>query len=1485
MAISVGSVEVDVLPNTQGIQRRLQQALVPPASAVGDEVGRIIGRQMAAQIAAAIRNGVTTGGRTALPAAARQGDETGGAFSRSLKARLEAAFRSLPKADVRLSTTGFDADMARLRARLETLSGKRIGIDVDAATALAEITDVEARLRRLGAEHPNVQVRADTAAALAQLAALRAEVDAVDGKRFDATLDLDTSGAMSAIFQLTVALAGVAAIPAIPVLGAGLGLLASSSIAAGAGVGALAAVAIPAFSGIKAALTAQTAAQQASSSATAAGGQSNSQAAQKALQMAGAQQALATAERNGAQQIAAAQQQVKTAKQGVADAIVQAGQRTKQAEQQVEQAETSLAQAQKAAKQAQLDLVAARQEATRQLQDMNNQLVDSRLSERDAALQVQEAQQNLNAVNAAGSKATALQRQQAQLQYDEAVQHLKEQQTATKRQVADTAAANKAGVKGSQTYTSAQDKLTQAQQNVTAQTRALKDAQANQAQVQVQNARSIADAQAKVATAEKNVATAQQNAADSIASAQRQIQSAQLSTTATASKAETAQDKYRAALAKLSPATRQTLNAFVGLRTAFKAWSVSLQPQVMPLFTRALIGIKNALPGLTPLVLAAAKGISILQDRISAGFKSAAWKSLKADIAGAVLPSIVGLGTAFLNVFKGLGGIIDAFLPHVATFAGGMQRVTGEFAKWGAGLKGSPAFERFLAYASQQAPVLAHALGQVFTAFFQVSKALAPLSGPALAVFTALANGVGWLAVHMPGLVQLFYGLYVATRLATLAQVGFNVAMAVYRAGVILAVLLTQGWTAAIVAANLAFDANPIVIVVGIIIAALALLVLSVVYAWNHFSWFRNGVLAVWHGIQTAALFAWNTVLKPVFDAIVVAVQAVGRWALWLWTNILGPVFKFIGEAARILLTAVVVIALLPIIAVIKVLGAIGKWLWGVFGPIFGWIGDKAVWLYQKKIKPAFDLIVAAAKIMWQSYLKPTFAAIWGGMQTVGGWATWLYQKKIKPAWDAIVSVIKTAYAVSIKPVFEAFHTVLKGLGGWFGTAVGAIKTQWDKLKGIARAPVQFVVDTVYNNGIRGVWNKVASAFGAPKLPKYTFASGGIMPGYTPGKDVHQFISPTGGTLGLSGGEAIMRPEFTRGVGSGFVNYFNRIAKSQGAQGVKAALAPVFGGNPKTSTDTSLKYAGGGIYPKQSFANGGIFGWIGKGISAVSGAGTDVWNAIKKGASWLGDTLESSARAGVKNVVNPLLKNFPGMDTGFGAMIRNIPNKIIDAMFGYSKKADTKGAGGLGGPRIQAALTWAKTQNGKPYQWGGNGNPSWDCSGFMSAIESVIRGQKPHRRWATGSFSGRTAPPGWVYHGDSAFKIGVTNAGVGHTAGTLGKTNVESSGGAGVHMGPSARGYNNSLFPSWYGFQPGKYDSGGYLQPGLNLAYNGTGKPEPVFTAAQANALSSLAHQAATQQLGDLHVKVFVGNEQITDIARTEVHNAQGELISVLNAS
>ncbi|MBQ1164841.1 hypothetical protein KBZ21_43450, partial [Streptomyces sp. A73] len=78
------------------------------------------------------------------------------------------------------------------------------------------------------------------------------------------------------------------------------------------------------------------------------------------------------------------------------------------------------------------------------------------------------------------------------------------------------------------------------------------------------------------------------------------------------------------------------------------------------------------------------------------------------------------------------------------------------------------------------------------------------------------------------------------------------------------------------------------------------------------------------------------------------------------------------------------------------------------------------------------------------------------------------------------------------------------------------------------------------------------------------------------------------------------------------------------------------------------------------------------------------------------------------------------------------------------------------------------------------GNPSFDCSGFLSSIQKVIQGKKPKGRlWSTFSFQGKRAPAGWTYHAKSPYQIGITNKGKGHTAGTLAGTNVESRGGDG----------------------------------------------------------------------------------------------------------
>ncbi|MDX3145865.1 hypothetical protein PV384_44145, partial [Streptomyces scabiei] len=261
----VGGAAVDVVPIVPQFHSKLKAAILPIADQVGAEAGRKMGDKMgdamrasltgdaqrigndlgdaigdalARRIVTAIPSAINNGGRAARASSTRQGDDNAGAFGRAFRTRLQAAFRSLPRPDVRISDTGFNADLARLRARMETLSGKRIGVDIDAATAIAEMQAVDAELARLGSRSPNIQIRADIATARAEIATMQRQVNDLDRDDVNIRVRANTGSAMAALTQLGVALGVVAALPVIPVAAAGIGAITSAAVTAGAGIGA-----------------------------------------------------------------------------------------------------------------------------------------------------------------------------------------------------------------------------------------------------------------------------------------------------------------------------------------------------------------------------------------------------------------------------------------------------------------------------------------------------------------------------------------------------------------------------------------------------------------------------------------------------------------------------------------------------------------------------------------------------------------------------------------------------------------------------------------------------------------------------------------------------------------------------------------------------------------------------------------------------------------------------------------------------------------------------------------------------------------------------------------------------------------------------------------------------------------------------------------------------------------------------------------------
>lgn len=123
-------------------------------------------------------------------------------------------------------------------------------------------------------------------------------------------------------------------------------------------------------------------------------------------------------------------------------------------------------------------------------------------------------------------------------------------------------------------------------------------------------------------------------------------------------------------------------------------------------------------------------------------------------------------------------------------------------------------------------------------------------------------------------------------------------------------------------------------------------------------------------------------------------------------------------------------------------------------------------------------------------------------------------------------------------------ETLMKMLG--YDTVESKMKALWIQQQGLKSAGK--------------ITAKQAAAQWNTQLKANRFATGGIMPGYTPGRDVHQFVSPTGGRLALSGGEPIMRPEFGRAVGANWVHAMNRAARTGGVNAVREQMQQFAGG-------------------------------------------------------------------------------------------------------------------------------------------------------------------------------------------------------------------------------------------------------------------------------------------------------------------------------------
>lgn len=271
----------------------------------------------------------------------------------------------------------------------------------------------------------------------------------------------------------------------------------------------------------------------------------------------------------------------------------------------------------------------------------------------------------------------------------------------------------------------------------------------------------------------------------------------------------------------------------------------------------------------------------------------------------------------------------------------------------------------------------------------------------------------------------------------------------------------------------------------------------------------------------------------------------------------------------------------------------------------------------------------------------------------------------VKGWGSAVVSTMRGHMNSLYSHITGILNKVKAGFRGARDYVVAAWRPMGRQLAG----GVNWIGQNVYNRGIKWAWDKVAHLVGKGGLPAYTpFASGGtwgrVLPGYTPRKDVHRFVSPSGGVLDMSGGEAVMVPEWTRAVGARAVAVWNRLARSGGPAAVLAAMARDFTGLAGVPTVPAGRgYADGGILdgvPHQRFDIGGL------------------WHGVRGFLGDLKDSFYGGLAKSVSKVLDPILNAVAAnMGAGsWGQLIKLIPPKMADGFLGWLTKVIEPKLGG-----------------------------------------------------------------------------------------------------------------------------------------------------------------------------------------------------------------
>jgi phage-related protein len=275
---------------------------------------------------------------------------------------------------------------------------------------------------------------------------------------------------------------------------------------------------------------------------------------------------------------------------------------------------------------------------------------------------------------------------------------------------------------------------------------------------------------------------------------------------------------------------------------------------------------------------------------------------------------------------------------------------------------------------------------------------------------------------------------------------------------------------------------------IGLVVLAIAAIVVGIVLLWNKCAWFRDAVKAVWNAISTAATVAWkavSTVVLAVINAIVTAVKAAASAITTAW-NAIRTAAVTVWNAVRDAVSAVINWIVTAWRTFVGTLGTIWNTIKAPIQAVVDWI--VALWTtFIGTVTGIWDGLTAVATVAWNAIKAP--------IQAVVDWITGLWEGlvgAVGSVWGRIASAVSAAIE-PIKSAIEAIKTVWDNTVGAIQNAIGTVKGWIDSVK----------------NGIGGIVDKI-TPWSVATAPPVTPA---LRRGPTAGTTAASTVTSAGGNV------------------------------------------------------------------------------------------------------------------------------------------------------------------------------------------------------------------------------------------------------------------------------------------------------------------------------------------------------------------------------------